>query len=77
MTSLSRRSFLKTTAAVSTALTLGPRYWGWAQEGSPFPLLQDDPLLRLPEGFSYTILAETGYPLEGAAGLPAVPISPI
>ncbi len=32
-------------------------------EGSPFGQLQDDPLLRLPEGFSYKILAETGMSL--------------
>jgi len=65
---LSRRTFLKASAATTAALTLGPRHWGWAQEGSPFAPLQDDPLLRLPEGFSYQILAETGYPLEGGRG---------
>ncbi|MDQ3956218.1 MAG: PhoX family protein [Actinomycetota bacterium] len=47
---------------------LGPRHWGWAQPGSPFALLQDDPLLRLPEGFSYRTLAQTGDPLESGRG---------
>lgn len=54
--------------ATTAALTLGPRYWGWAQEGSPFAPLQDDPLLRLPEGFSYKIIAQTGDPLAGGRG---------
>ncbi len=47
-------------AATAAALAAGPARWGWAVEGSPFGQLQDDPMLRLPEGFSYTILAETG-----------------
>jgi secreted PhoX family phosphatase len=63
MSKLSRRAFLRATAATSAALALGPLKWGWAHQGSPFGPLQDDPILRLPEGFSYKIVAETGYPL--------------
>jgi uncharacterized protein len=59
----SRRTFLKMTAATGAALALGPQEWGWASEGSPFAPLQDDPLLRLPEGYSYTVVARTGTPL--------------
>ena len=57
---MDRRSFLRLGAATTAALTLGPSRWGWAAEGSPFAELQDDPILRLPEGFSYKIVAETG-----------------
>lgn len=63
MEQLSRRSFLQIGAATGVALALGPARWGWAVEGSPFAELQDDPLLRLPKGFSYKIVAETGHPL--------------
>lgn len=65
---LSRRQFLQATAATSAALAIGPSKWGWAVEGSPFGPLQDDPLLRLPQGFSYKVIAETGTPLEGGRG---------
>lgn len=65
---VSRRGFLRNTAAVTAALTLGPSRWGWAQQGSPFAFLQDDPLLRLPEGFSYKVIAETGQTLSGGRG---------
>lgn len=65
MSGLSRRRFLQITVATSAALTLGPRSWGWAHEMSPFGDLQDDPIIRLPEGFSYKIIAQTGDPLEG------------
>lgn len=68
MSGLSRRRFLQVTAATSAALTLGPRSWGWAAAGSPFGELQDDPIIRLPEGFSYKIIAQTGDPLEGGLG---------
>lgn len=63
--STSRRAFLKMTGATALGLTLGPRHWAWgsASDPSPFGPLQDDPLLRLPEGFSYRIVAETGLPL--------------
>src|SRR5918999_629135 len=64
MSTLSRRQFLQVAGATSAALALGPRHWGWAKEGpSPFGPLQDDPFLRLPEGFSYKVIAETGQPL--------------
>ena len=59
---------MKVTAATSFALTAGPSQWGWAVEDSPFAELQDDPLLRLPEGYSYKILAETGMPMTGGRG---------
>lgn len=65
---LDRRTFLKLTSATSAALALGPTKWGWARERSPFGALQDDPLLRLPEGFTYKIVAETGTPLESGRG---------
>lgn len=65
---LSRRSFMKITTATSLALAAGPAKWGWAQAGSPFAELQDDPLLKLPEGYSYKILAETGMPMTGGRG---------
>lgn len=65
---LSRRSFLRVTAATSAALALGPSRWGWAGSPGPFGELQDDPILRLPEGFSYRILAQTGDLLEGGRG---------
>ncbi len=58
-----RRRFLQIAAATGTALALGPQRWGWAGEQSPFGPLQDDDFLRLPEGFSYRIIAETGTPL--------------
>jgi secreted PhoX family phosphatase len=66
--SWSRRSFLKASAATAAALALGPSRWGWAVERSPFGPLQDDPLLRLPEGFQYRIVAESGTPLTGGLG---------
>lgn len=61
----SRRAFLRRSAATGIGLTLGPRFWAWAGEhgASPFGPLQDDSLLRLPEGFAYTVVAETGLPL--------------
>jgi secreted PhoX family phosphatase len=65
---MDRRAFMKVTAATTLALGVGPSRWGWAQEGSPFGALQDDPLIRLPEGFSYKILAETGTPMAGGRG---------
>lgn len=65
---LSRRAFMKITTATSLALAAGPSKWGWAQPGSPFAELQDDPLLRLPEGYSYKIIAETGMPMTGGRG---------
>lgn len=65
---MDRRAFVKITSATTLALALGPSRWGWAQEGSPFAELQGDPLIRLPEGFSYKILAETGMPMEGGRG---------
>lgn len=65
----SRRAFLKRSAATAAGLTLGPRFWAFASEAtgapSPFGALQDDLLLRLPEGFSYKVVAETGLPLLG------------
>ena len=64
----SRRSFLKAAALSGAALALGPSKWGWAEESSPFGTLQDDPLIRLPEGFSYKVVAETGIPLQGGLG---------
>lgn len=67
-TAISRRSFVKLTGATATALALGPSRWSWAVEESPFGHLQDDPLIRLPEGFSYKIVAETGTPLTGGRG---------
>jgi uncharacterized protein len=68
MTMLSRRAFLRAGAATTAALTFGRSYWGWAYEASPFGELQEDPLLRLPEGFSYKIVARLGDPLEGGRG---------
>jgi secreted PhoX family phosphatase len=68
MTTLDRRTFLKITSATSAALALGPSRWGWATEASPFGALQEDPLLRLPEGFSYKVIAETGMPLQEGRG---------
>lgn len=65
---LSRRSFLRAAAATGAALALGPSRWGWAEPDSPFGPLQNDPILRLPEGFSYKIVAETGMPLLGGRG---------
>ncbi len=65
---LSRRRFLQVTSATTTALVMGAPRWGWAIEHSPFGSLQDDPLLRLPEGFSYKVIAETGDLLEGGRG---------
>ena len=67
---LSRRDFLKAASATSVAIALGPSRWGWAAEGSPFADLQDDLILRLPEGFSYKIIAETGRPLLLGSGTP-------
>ncbi len=63
-----RRTFLKITSATTAALAFGPERWGWAVEDSPFGLRQDDPLLHLPEGYSYTILGRTGQPLLGGRG---------
>ncbi|MGH7822114.1 MAG: alkaline phosphatase PhoX [Candidatus Binatia bacterium] len=68
MSRLSRRAFLEVCAATGVAMALGPRRWGWAQEASPFGPLQDDPILRLPEGFSYRIVAQTGTPLLDGLG---------
>ena len=65
---MDRRTFLRITSATSLALALGPSKWGWAHAGSPFADLQDDPLIRLPAGFSYKILAETGMPMDGGRG---------
>ena len=65
---LNRRAFLRACTATTAALALGPSKWGWAAEGSPFGDLQDDPILRLPEGFSYQVIAETGHLLQGGAG---------
>jgi uncharacterized protein len=65
---LSRRAFMKATAATGLALAVGPARWSWAVAGSPFGPLQDDPLLRLPAGFSYKILAQTGTPIIGGRG---------
>ena len=59
---------MKVSAATSLALTAGPSKWGWAQAGSPFGELQDDPLLQLPEGYSYKIIAETGMVMNGGRG---------
>ncbi len=59
---------MKMTTATTLALAAGPAKWGWAQDASPFAELQDDPLLRLPEGYSYKILAETGMPMVGGRG---------
>lgn len=73
---LDRRTFLKAASATSAALALGPSRWGWAAPGSPFGQLQQDPLLRLPEGFSYRVIAETGMPLEGGRGPFARPSFP-
>src|SRR5687767_4125067 len=66
MSGLSRRSFLKAGAATAAALALGRSHWGVAE--SPFGPLQDDPIIRLPEGFKYKIIAETGTPLTGGLG---------
>lgn len=63
---LSRRTFLKVSAATAAALAIGHRAWG--DSGSPFGPLQDDLLIRLPEGFSYQIVAEAGTPLTGGRG---------
>lgn len=68
MPGITRRSFLRTGAATAAALALGPRHWGWAQEGSPFGPLQDDAIIRLPEGFSYKVIAETHQPMLGGRG---------
>ncbi len=68
MTNLSRRTFLKVSSATTAALALGPARWGWAQEGSPFSLQQEDPLISLPEGYSYEVIARTGDPLTGGRG---------
>ncbi|MGH2807850.1 MAG: twin-arginine translocation signal domain-containing protein, partial [Actinomycetota bacterium] len=65
---VSRRSFMKISSATTLALALGPSRWGWAEAGSPFGELQDDPLIRLRQGFSYRILAETGTPMAGGRG---------
>ncbi len=73
---LSRRSFLAVTGATATAVAAGPQSWGWAQAGSPFGPLQDDPLIRLPEGFTYRVLAETGTPMTGGRGPFPRPHSP-
>lgn len=61
----SRRAFLQRAAATAVGLSLGPRFWTWAGASGPAPFgpLQDDLLLRLPEGFSYTVVAEMGLPL--------------
>ncbi|MGH2812336.1 MAG: alkaline phosphatase PhoX, partial [Actinomycetota bacterium] len=64
---LTRRAFLKVSAATAAALALGPAEWGWAQNG-PFGPLQDDPLLRLPAGFSYRVIASTAQIMEGGRG---------
>jgi uncharacterized protein len=68
MSGLSRRRFIKITAATGAALLVGPPRWGWALPGSPFAELQDDPILRLPEGFSYRVIAEAGQPLIAGMG---------
>lgn len=68
MTSLDRRAFLRAASATSAALALGPARWGWAADRSPFGQLQEDPLLRLPEGFSYKVVAETGMLLGDGRG---------
>lgn len=68
MNRMSRRVFLRTTAATAAALAAGPARWGWAVSGSPFGPQQDDPMLRLPEGFSYRIVARTLDPLTGGRG---------
>lgn len=60
---LSRRRFLQVASATGLALAVGPSRWGWARPASPFADLQDDPFLRLPEGFTYKVIAETGQPL--------------
>ena len=65
---LSRRSFIQISSATSAALALGPSRWGWAVAGSPFAPLQEDPLIRLPEGFTYKVIAETGMTLSGGRG---------
>jgi secreted PhoX family phosphatase len=65
---LTRRRLLQISAATTAAMTLGPRHWSWAVPNSACGELQDDPLLRLPEGFSYTVIAQTGDPLEGGRG---------
>lgn len=65
---VSRRRFLQISGATTAAIALGPSKWGWAAPGSPFAELQDDPILRLPEGYSYRIIAETGDPLTGGRG---------
>lgn len=63
----SRRAFLQRSAVLATGLALGPRFWARADDGSPFGPLEPDPLLKLPEGFSYQVVAETGIPLTGGA----------
>lgn len=68
MNAMSRRAFLKAGAATATALALGSKYWGWATPESPFGPLRDDPIIRLPEGFTYKIVAETHMPLQGGRG---------
>ena len=68
MPPLSRRSFLRICSATGAAIALGPSEWGWAQAGSPFALQQDDPLIMLPEGYSYQIIARTGDVLDAGRG---------
>lgn len=64
----SRRAFMKRSAALATGLALGPRFWPVAEAGqSPFGPLQPDPILKLPPGFSYQVVAETGIPLTGGS----------
>lgn len=71
MSGPSRRTFLKAGAATAAGMTFGRQLWAWAGGEAPFGPLQDDLLLRLPEGFDYTIVAETGLPLtEGRAPYP-------
>src|SRR5688500_14819023 len=68
--SVGRRAFLKVAVATGAALAVGPQKWGWAVEGSPFGALQDDPLLLLPEGFSYKVLCETGVVMQYGTAWP-------
>jgi hypothetical protein len=59
-----RRDFLRTAGVAAAGLTLGPRFLAMgAPKPRPFGPLQDDPLLKLPEGFHYQVVAETGLPL--------------
>lgn len=67
--SIDRRTFIKSAAfTAATVASVGAKRWGLATSHGPFGPLKDDLLIKLPEGFSYKVIAETGMPLTGGRG---------